>query len=140
MTVVTNIRRCSLCVTLGYSYIINYSFGLVQLESLICQPLIDVIITNGYNSYSRHLYSDKANNNLVWLHTLYMRQVLSIIQYLQLMIVLIMRIHFNEFLSCVHTMKVMLIGSKLICIVCIHRECALTAIHIECVSCQSTSF
>ena len=36
-------------------------------------------------------------------------------------------------------MKVMRIGSKLICIVCIHTECALTAIRIECTFSQSTS-
>ena len=39
----------------------------------------------------------------------------------------------------VHTMQVMLIGSKLICIVYVHSECALTAIHIECSFSQSTS-
>ena len=39
----------------------------------------------------------------------------------------------------VHTMKVMCIGSELICIVCIHTECTLTAIRIECTFCQSTS-
>ena len=32
----------------------------------------------------------------------------------------------------VHTMKVMCIGSKLIRIVCVHTECALTAIRSEC--------
>ena len=36
-------------------------------------------------------------------------------------------------------MKVMRIGSKLICIVCVHTECALTAIRIECAFGQSTS-
>ena len=39
----------------------------------------------------------------------------------------------------VHTMKVMRIGSELICIVCVHTECVLTAIHIECAFSQSTS-
>ena len=39
----------------------------------------------------------------------------------------------------VHTMKVMRIGSELIRIACIHTECALTAIRIECASSQSTS-
>ena len=36
-------------------------------------------------------------------------------------------------------MKVMRIGGKLICIVCVHIECALTTIHIECTFGQSTS-
>ena len=36
-------------------------------------------------------------------------------------------------------MKVMRIGSKLIRIVCVHTECALTAIRIECIFGQSTS-
>ena len=35
-------------------------------------------------------------------------------------------------------MKIMRIESKLICITCIHTECALTAIHIECAFSQST--
>ena len=35
-------------------------------------------------------------------------------------------------------MKVMRIGSELIRIVCVHTECALTAIHIECAFSQST--
>ena len=39
----------------------------------------------------------------------------------------------------VHTMKVMRIGSKLIRIVCIHTEYALTTIRIECAFGQSTS-
>ena len=39
----------------------------------------------------------------------------------------------------VHTMKVMCIGSELIHIVCVHTECALTAIRIECAFNQSTS-
>ena len=39
----------------------------------------------------------------------------------------------------VHTMKVMHIGSELICIVCVYTECALTAIRIECAFGQSTS-
>ena len=39
----------------------------------------------------------------------------------------------------VHTMKVMCIGSELICIVYIHTECIITAIHIECAFGQSTS-
>ena len=39
----------------------------------------------------------------------------------------------------VHTMKVMRIGSELIHIVCVHTECALTAIRIECAFSQSTS-
>ena len=38
-----------------------------------------------------------------------------------------------------HTMKVMRIGGELIRIVCIHTECALTAIRIECAFGQSTS-
>ena len=38
----------------------------------------------------------------------------------------------------VHTMKVMLIGGELIRIVCVHTECALTAIRIECAFGQST--
>ena len=42
-------------------------------------------------------------------------------------------------LRCVHTMKVMHIGSKLTCIVCVHTEYALTAVHIECAFSQSTS-
>ena len=42
-------------------------------------------------------------------------------------------------LSLVHTMKVMRIGSELICVVCVHTECALTAIRIECTFSQSTS-
>ena len=36
-------------------------------------------------------------------------------------------------------MKVMHIGSELIHIVCVHTECALTAIRIECAFGQSTS-
>ena len=36
-------------------------------------------------------------------------------------------------------MKIMHIGSKLICIVSVHTECALTAIRIECAFGQSTS-
>ena len=36
-------------------------------------------------------------------------------------------------------MKVMHIGSELICIVCVHTECALTAIRIKCTFDQSTS-
>ena len=36
-------------------------------------------------------------------------------------------------------MKVMRIGSELIRIVCVHTECALTAIRIECAFGQSTS-
>ena len=40
---------------------------------------------------------------------------------------------------CVHTMKVMRIGGELIRIVCVHTECALTAICIECAFGQSTS-
>ena len=36
-------------------------------------------------------------------------------------------------------MKVMHIGSELIRIVCVHTECALTAIRIECAFGQSTS-
>ena len=36
-------------------------------------------------------------------------------------------------------MKVMRIGRELICIVCIHAECALTTIRIECAFGQSTS-
>ena len=39
----------------------------------------------------------------------------------------------------VHTMKVMRIGGELIQIVCVHTECALTAIRIECAFGQSTS-
>ena len=39
----------------------------------------------------------------------------------------------------VHTMKVMHNGSKLIRIVCVHTECALTAIRIKCAFSQSTS-
>ena len=39
----------------------------------------------------------------------------------------------------VHTMKVMRIGSELIRIVCVHTDCALTAIRIGCVFSQSTS-
>ena len=39
----------------------------------------------------------------------------------------------------VHTMKVMRIGGELIRIVCVHTECALTAIRIECAFGQSTS-
>ena len=39
----------------------------------------------------------------------------------------------------VHTMKVMRIGGELIRIVCVHTECALTAIRIECAFSQSTS-
>ena len=39
----------------------------------------------------------------------------------------------------VHTMKVMRIGAELIRIVCVHTECALTAIRIECAFSQSTS-
>ena len=39
----------------------------------------------------------------------------------------------------VHTMKVMRIVSELIGIVCVHTECALTAICIECAFGQSTS-
>ena len=35
-------------------------------------------------------------------------------------------------------MKVMCIGSELIRIVCVHTECALTAIRIECAFSQST--
>ena len=38
----------------------------------------------------------------------------------------------------VHTMKIMHIGSKLICIVCVHTECTLTKIHFECIFSQST--
>ena len=38
-----------------------------------------------------------------------------------------------------NTMKVMHIGSKLIHIVCVHTECALIAIQIECAFSQSTS-
>ena len=38
----------------------------------------------------------------------------------------------------VHTMKVMRIGSELIRIVCVHTECALTAICTECAFGQST--
>ena len=36
-------------------------------------------------------------------------------------------------------MKIMCIGSELIRIVCIHTECALTAIRFECAFSQSTS-
>ena len=36
-------------------------------------------------------------------------------------------------------MKVMRIGGELIRIVCVHTECALTAIRIECAFDQSTS-
>ena len=36
-------------------------------------------------------------------------------------------------------MKIMCIGNELICIACIHTECALTAIHFECAFSQSTS-
>ena len=43
------------------------------------------------------------------------------------------------FLRRVHTMKVMHIESELIRIVCIHTECALTAIRIECTFSQPTS-
>ena len=39
----------------------------------------------------------------------------------------------------IHTMKVMRIGSELIHIVCVHTECALTTIRIECAFSQSTS-
>ena len=39
----------------------------------------------------------------------------------------------------VHTMKVMRIGSELICIVCVHTECTLTAIRIESAFSQSSS-
>ena len=39
----------------------------------------------------------------------------------------------------IHTMKVMRIGSELIRIVCIHTECVLTAIRIECAFSKSTS-
>ena len=39
----------------------------------------------------------------------------------------------------VHTMKVMHIGRELICIACVHTECALTAICIEFALSQSTS-
>ena len=39
----------------------------------------------------------------------------------------------------VHTMKIMCIGSELICIACIHTECALTAICIECAFGHSSS-
>ena len=46
--------------------------------------------------------------------------------------------HYNA-LRYVHTMKVMHIGSELIHIVCVHTECALTAIRIECAFGQSTS-
>ena len=45
----------------------------------------------------------------------------------------------NSYLRRVHTMKVMRIGSELIRIVCVHTECALTAIRIECAFSQSTS-
>ena len=45
----------------------------------------------------------------------------------------------NHLLRRVHTMKVMRIGSELIHIVCVHTECALTAIRIECALGQSTS-
>ena len=38
----------------------------------------------------------------------------------------------------VYTVKVMRIGSELIRIVCVHTECALTAIRIECAFGQST--
>ena len=46
--------------------------------------------------------------------------------------------HYNA-LRYVHTMKVMHIGRELIHIVCVHTECALTAIRIECAFSQSTS-
>ena len=46
--------------------------------------------------------------------------------------------HYNA-LRYVHTMKVMHIGSELIHIVCVHTECTLTAIRIECAFGQSTS-
>ena len=39
----------------------------------------------------------------------------------------------------VHTMKVMRIESELIRIACVHTECALTAIRIQCAFTQSTS-
>ena len=39
----------------------------------------------------------------------------------------------------VHTMKIMHIESKLIHITCVHTECALTTIRIECTFSQSTS-
>ena len=39
----------------------------------------------------------------------------------------------------VHTIKEMRIGGELIRIVCVHTECALTAIRIECAFSQSTS-
>ena len=42
-------------------------------------------------------------------------------------------------IMCVHTMKVMRIGSELICIVCVHTESALTAIRIEYAFSHSTS-
>ena len=45
----------------------------------------------------------------------------------------------DSYLRLIHTMKVMHIGSELICIVCVHTECALTAIRIECAFSQSTS-
>ena len=36
-------------------------------------------------------------------------------------------------------MKIMCIESKLICIICVHTKCALTAIYFECAFSQSTS-
>ena len=50
-----------------------------------------------------------------------------------------MQITEDSLLRRVHTMKVMHIGSELICIVCVHTECALTAICIEFAFGQSTS-
>ena len=47
-------------------------------------------------------------------------------------------VDFVGFLRRVHTMKVMRIGSELIHIVCVHTECTLTAIRIECAFSQST--
>ena len=38
----------------------------------------------------------------------------------------------KSFIRHVHTMKVMHIGSELIYIVCVHTECTLTTVHIEC--------
>ena len=54
-------------------------------------------------------------------------------------IIRFMQITEDSLLRRVHTMKVMHIGSELIRIVCVHTECALTAICIECTFGQSTS-
>ena len=45
----------------------------------------------------------------------------------------------QRFIRLVHTMKIMHIESELIRITCVHTECALTAICIECAFSQSTS-